>query len=141
MSDQGPESPRGGAAGRGRFPPAPAAGTRQRTPRMPAQPPAPDQAPGGGRGAGYTRYRAEPHGGRGRGHLPRITPKRAVLGVLGLILGWVLLSLILFLVSSHFNRVAPPANVAGELEGAGFPLTSATNILVLGSDRREKNSR
>jgi LCP family protein required for cell wall assembly len=102
---------------------------------MPVQPPAPPQGPD------YKRYHAEPHGGRGRGHLPRITPKRAILGLLGLILGWIVLSLVLFLVSSHFNRVAPPANVAGALEPTGFPLTSASNILVLGSDRRERNSR
>ena len=71
----------------------------------------------------------------------RVTPKRAVLGLLAAIAGWVALSLVLFLVSSHFRRVSPPANVAGQLEPAGFMLTSANNILVLGSDKRQKNSR
>jgi LCP family protein required for cell wall assembly len=71
----------------------------------------------------------------------RITPKRAVLGLLALIVGWVALSLVLFLVSSHFRRVSPPANVAGQLEPAGFLVTSANNILVLGSDKRQKDSR
>jgi LCP family protein required for cell wall assembly len=99
---------------------------------MPAQPPAPAQGPD------YKRHRTEPRSPRRR---PRITPKRAIVGVLGLLVGWVLLSLVLFLVSSHLNRLAPPPNVAGALEGAGFPLTSATNVLVLGSDRREKNNR
>jgi LCP family protein required for cell wall assembly len=158
MSDQGPESPDGGSAGRDRYPPRPA-GARQRTPRVPAQPPASAGAPAAE--PSYKRYRASRglpggsgadtippssppdarHGPGGGGRLPRITPKRAILGVLCLVLGWVLLSLVLFLISSHFNRVSPPANVAGALEGAGFPLTSATNILVLGSDRRERNSR
>lgn len=78
------------------------------------------------------------HGGR---RLPRITPKRAILGLIALLVGWVLLSLALFLISSHFRRVAPPSNVASALEGGGIPLTSATNILVLGSDKREKNSK
>jgi LCP family protein required for cell wall assembly len=57
------------------------------------------------------------------------------------IVGWLALSLVLFLVSSHFRRVSPPANVAGQLEPAGFLLTSANNILVLGSDKRQKDSR
>jgi hypothetical protein len=52
-----------------------------------------------------------------------------------------LLSLVLFLLSSQFERTAPPANVAAELDPAGFPLTSANNILVLGSDRRQKDSK
>jgi LCP family protein required for cell wall assembly len=64
-----------------------------------------------------------------------------VLGLLALIVGWLVLSLVLFLVSSHFQRTAPPADVASVLRPAGFPLTSANNILVLGSDKRQKNSR
>ena len=47
----------------------------------------------------------------------------------------------LFLISSHFERTSPPSNVAGVLDPAGFPLTSANNILVLGSDRRPKGSK
>jgi LCP family protein required for cell wall assembly len=71
----------------------------------------------------------------------RITPKRVILGLLGLIVAWVLLSLVLFLISSHFERTPLPANVAGVLDPAGYPLTSASNILVLGSDRRQKDSK
>jgi LCP family protein required for cell wall assembly len=71
----------------------------------------------------------------------RPTKKRLALGLLALIAGWVAFALVLFLISSHFERVAPPANVAGVLDPAGFPLTSANNILVLGSDTRQKNSR
>jgi LCP family protein required for cell wall assembly len=71
----------------------------------------------------------------------RITRKRVLLGLLALLVGWVALSLLLFLISSHFERVSPPANVAGVLDSAGYPLTSANNILVLGSDRRQKNSK
>jgi LCP family protein required for cell wall assembly len=76
----------------------------------------------------------------GRPHR-RLTPKRAVLGLLALLLGWLLLSLLLFLISAHFERVSPPKDVASVLHPAGFPLTSANNILVLGSDRRPKGSR
>ncbi len=71
----------------------------------------------------------------------RITPKRAVLGLLALIVAWVALSLMLFLLSSHFRRVSPPANVAGQLEPGGFLLSSANNILVLGSDKRQQDSK
>jgi LCP family protein required for cell wall assembly len=106
----------------------------------------------------YTRYRArrrllpERDGGekitperRGGGPLAdwreRITPKRVVVGLLILVAAWLALSLVLFLASSHFERISPPGNVASVLDPAGFPLTSANNILVLGSDRRPKNSK
>jgi LCP family protein required for cell wall assembly len=69
------------------------------------------------------------------------TPKRIVLSLLGLVAGWIVLSLILFLVSSHFERTSLPGNVSAVLDPAGYPLTSASNILVLGSDRRQKDSK
>ncbi len=59
----------------------------------------------------------------------------------GLVLAWLALSVILFLLSSHFERTSPPSDVDAALTPAGFPLTSANNILVLGSDRRQKNSK
>ncbi len=71
----------------------------------------------------------------------RITPKRVILGLLSLIVAWLALSLVLFLISSHFERTSLPANVASVLDPSGYPLTSANNILVLGSDRRQKNSK
>jgi LCP family protein required for cell wall assembly len=64
-----------------------------------------------------------------------------LLGLLALVLGWLALSLVLFLVSAHFERTPVPLEVASVLRPAGFPLTSANNILVLGSDRRPKGSR
>jgi LCP family protein required for cell wall assembly len=86
----------------------------------------------GGRGAGpgtSTRWRRW------------AKPKRIVLTLLALAAFWLLLSLVLFLLSSQFERTAPPSNVAAVLDPAGFPLTSANNILVLGSDRRQKDSK
>jgi LCP family protein required for cell wall assembly len=71
----------------------------------------------------------------------RLTPKRIVLYLLGLVVAWLALSLILFLISAHFERTSLPSNVAGVLDPSGFPLTSANNILVLGSDRRQKDSK
>jgi LCP family protein required for cell wall assembly len=69
------------------------------------------------------------------------SPKRILLSLVALAVLWVLLSLVLFLLSSQFNRTSVPGSVASVLEPAGYPLTSANNILVLGSDRRQKNSR
>jgi LCP family protein required for cell wall assembly len=68
-------------------------------------------------------------------------PKRIVLTLLALVAFWLVLSLVLFLLSSHFERTSLPANVAGELNPSGSLLTSANNILVLGSDRRQKDSK
>ncbi len=68
-------------------------------------------------------------------------PKRLALTLLAFVVGWILLSILLFLVSSHFERTAPPSDVASVLDPGGFPLTSANNILVLGSDRREKGNK
>jgi LCP family protein required for cell wall assembly len=102
----------------------------------------------------YTRYKARPRlpvlpkgGSSGADELVRsgwrrwLTRRRMFGSVLGLIFGWVLLALVLFLVSSHFERTSLPGDVAGVLDPAGYPLTSANNILVLGSDRRQKDSR
>ena len=95
---------------------------------------------------GQARSRAGSDG-RGAGALTRrgfrrwATPKRILLGLLLLVLGWLALSLLLFLISSHFERTPPPGDVASVLDPAGYPLTSANNILLLGSDRRQKNSK
>jgi LCP family protein required for cell wall assembly len=68
--------------------------------------------------------------------------KRRIAALLvGLVFAWLGLSLMLFLISSHFERTSPPGDVAAVLDPAGYPLTSANNILVLGSDRRPKNSK
>jgi LCP family protein required for cell wall assembly len=101
------------------------------------------------------RVAAGARGGRdGRGRLPRAggtgsragwrrwtSRRRVLLGLLGLVVGWLVLSLLLFFISSHFERTSPPSDVASALDPAGFPLTSANNILVLGSDTRQKNSK
>jgi LCP family protein required for cell wall assembly len=151
-ADQGSE---GAPARRPRRPPAP------RAPVAAPAAPAEDSKPR------YTRYRSgrrvlprpadnggglggesllgstarAPRAAAGPSRWRRVTPKRVALTLLALIAGWLVLSLVLFLVSSHFTRTAPPADVAGVLDPAGFPLTSANNILVLGSDKRQRDSR
>jgi LCP family protein required for cell wall assembly len=108
---------------------------------------------GAGRGTGRGRRHPGGPDGPGRGggdgrtlYTPsrwreRLTPKRIALGALAVVAGWLALSLVLFLVSSHLERVSPPSDVAGELESAGPLLTSANNVLILGSDKRQKDSR
>jgi LCP family protein required for cell wall assembly len=86
------------------------------------------------------RGRRAPSGGR-RDWRRWARPKRILLSLVALAVGWVVLSLVLFLLSSHFERTSLPSNVASVLNPAGYPLTSANNILVLGSDRRQKNSK
>jgi LCP family protein required for cell wall assembly len=119
----------------------------------------------------YTRYRARPRlprreaegpqelarlgeeqprarrGGPSVPGLPRtgwrrwVTPRRALASLLALAIAWIVLSLVLFVISSHFERTSLPSDVASVLDPAGFPLTSVNNILVLGSDRRQKDSK
>ncbi len=137
-----------------------------RRPRRPVPPAAGSGGPGGAAGGEqYTRYRtrrlpsrrsAEPvrrlreEGGPPGGLRRRLafgrwrrwtTRKRVLISLLALIAGWIALSLLLFLISSHFERTSPEANVSAALDPAGYPLTSANNILVLGSDRRQRGSR
>jgi LCP family protein required for cell wall assembly len=85
---------------------------------------------------------AREHGRRLRERWRRWATAKRVLLVLGcVIVGWLALSVLVFLVSSHFERTPPPTDVSKVLAPGGFPLTSANNILVLGSDRRQKNSK
>ncbi len=109
------------------------------TPKGPRRPRKPGETPAGriappraGGGANVTTRRP---------WRERITPKRIILGLVGLVFAWLVLSLLLFLISAHFERTSLPSNVAGVLDPSGFPLTSANNILVLGSDRRQKDSK
>jgi LCP family protein required for cell wall assembly len=61
--------------------------------------------------------------------------KRLVLAAIA----WLILSLVLFLISAQVQQGDLSGKVS--LGGAGFPLTSANTILVLGSDARQKGSR
>jgi anionic cell wall polymer biosynthesis LytR-Cps2A-Psr (LCP) family protein len=70
----------------------------------------------------------------------RLRPGR-ILGYVALALaGWLLLSLIVFLISAQIQsgKVSDDANA--ELGGAGFTLTSPNTILVLGSDARTEDN-
>jgi LCP family protein required for cell wall assembly len=92
-------------------------------------------------GRGQQRGGGVPGGGGWRDWRRWARPKRILLALVAFVVGWIVLSLVLFLVSSHVNRTPLPSDVASELDSSGYPLTSANNILVLGSDRRQKDSR
>ena len=107
----------------------------------------------------YTKYRAKPRlfrrsGGddalpdrlRGAPGAPPAKQRRPITA--GRVARWVLLalvlwlgvSLVLFLVSAQIRQGDVDDEAAGMLGGAGYPLTSANTILVLGSDRRTRDT-
>ncbi len=96
---------------------------------------------GGGRGAGGGATRP-PAGrrmqrpGAARRRWPRLTWRRGLLALLAAIVGWLVLSLVLFLISAQTQTSGEPASVTRALDGGGLMLTSAQNILILGSDAR-----
>jgi LCP family protein required for cell wall assembly len=71
----------------------------------------------------------------------RLSRGRVVRWVLGTIAAWVALSIVAFLLSAQIQqgKVGDDANTL--LGGAGYPLWSPNNILVLGSDERTKGTR
>ena len=114
----------------------------------------------------YTKYRSRPKlfsrgSGNGvrdrlddlRGGVPRPEdPDKKRLGdrftfwrVLGYvaaaIAGWLLLSLLLFLISAQVERQGVTESAGGALKHSGNTLTSPNTILVLGSDARTKDSK
>src|SRR3954451_23489544 len=79
-------------------------------------------------------------GGGGRARKP-MTFGRVVRWLLVAALGWIVISVLAFLVSAQIQqgKVGGAANQL--LGGAGYPLTQPNNILVLGSDQRPAGTR
>jgi LCP family protein required for cell wall assembly len=71
----------------------------------------------------------------------RVTPGRVVRWLVLAVVGWIVLSVVVFLVSAQIQqgRISDAANQY--LGGAGYPLWSPNNVLVLGSDQRTANTR
>src|SRR4029079_11876453 len=57
------------------------------------------------------------------------------------LVGWVLISLVLFLVSAQIQQSKVSSAADAQLGGAGNPLTTPNTILVLGSDARPKGTK
>ena len=114
----------------------------------------------------YTKYRSRPklfgkgsgNGARDgiddlRGGVPRpeqpgkrrlgdrFTFWRVIGYVAALVAGWLLLSLLLFLISAQVQRQGVTDAAGGALTDSGYTLTSPNTILVLGSDARTKDSK
>ncbi len=78
-------------------------------------------------------------GGSRRGHKPW-TAGRVLRWVLAVIAGWLVLSLLLFLISAQIERSQVSDEASKALDGGGPTLTSNSTILVLGSDQRRHNA-
>src|SRR5829696_1313514 len=98
--------------------------------------------PADGRGLGGRRMRPRgprltrrPRGSR------RLTPGRVVRWLLLAVAGWLLLSAVLFLLSAQIERGKVSDEAKAALSSAGYPLTSANTILILGSDARPEDSK
>jgi LCP family protein required for cell wall assembly len=114
----------------------------------------------------YTRYRSKPRGLRERlrgeeagldellgkpappardDGAPRtrrpISLGRVVKWVLVAIAGWLMLSLVLFLISAQIQKGTISDEAKNALSDAGYPLTSANNVLILGSDQRPEGTK
>jgi len=92
------------------------------------------------RGGGLGGLREGGPSSPGKGWRARLRPRRVLAGLLALLVGWVALSVLLLLISAQFEQSRPSADVASVLDGGGYPLVSATNVLVLGSDQRTKRT-
>jgi LCP family protein required for cell wall assembly len=93
-----------------------------------------DEAPGAPRPPGSKPQFAR---SRRRVSLPAISRRRVVKWVLSAIAGWLLLSLILFMLSAWIQRKNTSDAARSALTSTGYTLTSANTILVLGSDARQ----
>jgi LCP family protein required for cell wall assembly len=102
-----------------------------------------DGGPGGpdgpGRGGGP---------GRGRGATPglpwfrrRWSVRRVLKYLVLAVIGWLVLSLVLFLVSAQVQSGSVPGSVSSGLTPGGNMLTSTDTVLVIGTDQRPKGSR
>jgi LCP family protein required for cell wall assembly len=84
----------------------------------------------------YRKYRGS-GGRRGEPSGRRITPKRVIIGLIIAVVGWLLLSFVLFMISAQV-RSSPSvlASAQSQLSSGGPMLTSANTVLILGLDNR-----
>jgi LCP family protein required for cell wall assembly len=77
-----------------------------------------------------------PRGPRAPGERKPISWKRVLAYVAAAIAGWTLLSFVLFMISAHQQSQKVSQKTLDALDDSGNLLTSANNILLLGSDKR-----
>jgi LCP family protein required for cell wall assembly len=76
-------------------------------------------------------------GPRGRWAIARRVLKYVAIAVLG----WLLLSLVLFIVSAQIEQGNLPSSVGSALSSGGNMLTSTDTVLIIGTDQRPKGSK
>jgi LCP family protein required for cell wall assembly len=76
-----------------------------------------------------------------RGFRRWITPRRVAKYLALAIVGWLLLSLVLFLVSAQVQSGSLPSSVGTALTPGGNMVTSTDTVLVIGTDQRPKGSK
>lgn len=69
-----------------------------------------------------------------------LSPGRVVKWLLLSVLGWLALSLVVFLVSAQIQAFQVSGDAGAAVGGGGFPPIGATTILVLGSDQRSDDN-
>jgi LCP family protein required for cell wall assembly len=101
--------------------------------------------PPGGNGS-YTRYSTRRgfggwfsrRGDRLPGERKKLTPGRVLKYVVGLVVFWVVLSLVLFIISAETQQGTLPASADAALSSGGNMLFSADTILIMGTDQRPR---
>jgi LCP family protein required for cell wall assembly len=121
--------------------------------RLSGQEAALDELPAREPGGGAPRARPSADGarrpprlrhGRPRDRLAprrRLTPGRVLRWLALAVAGWLVLSLLAFLVSAQIERGKVSDDARAALQSAGYPLTSPNTILLLGSDARPEGSK
>jgi LCP family protein required for cell wall assembly len=71
----------------------------------------------------------------------RITVGRVVRWLLLAVVGWIALSIVLFLISAALQQDQVSSEAEGALDGGGVGLTTPQTTLMLGSDRRTESTR
>jgi LCP family protein required for cell wall assembly len=70
----------------------------------------------------------------------RVTPRRVLKWLVLAVVGWLLLSFVLFVLSAQFSQQRVDSEAQAQLSGGGAPIVSAQTVLVLGSDQRVKGT-
>ncbi len=70
----------------------------------------------------------------------RVTPGRVLKWLIGLIVFWLLLSVVLFLVSAQIQSGTIPQSAQNALHSGGNMVTGTDTVLVLGTDQRPKGT-
>ena len=93
----------------------------------------------GGGGRRFWRRRRRRGGGLEPGR--KITPRRVLKYLVLFVVGWLLLSAVLFLVSAQVQSGSVPNSVSTALTPGGNMVTSTDTVLVIGTDQRPKGSK